>query len=286
MLNTAYSEIYQTASEITAEVTRATGAEAELSSRISVNADNITAEVTRAGNAESQLQLTLDGITISGNVITIKGNQINMGDYVTVTNLQANYATITDLDTEKARINAIMGGTAQLSGVICAGNISAVGAVSAGGVYVGNTDLSTAIATIGTASESGGSISIPTTRLNGSAGTPINFNIAATQFYQDGIAAVHAEYTPVTLTLQGSQATIETVDTSTRAYFTRFGYVTLYERNADGTYTSAGLKQWHYTTGYHDDGEYYMKTTVQSLYYNAGQTVSNTYYTHTPPPTP
>ena len=194
-LNTAYSEIYQTASEITAEVTRATGAEQTLSSRISVNADAITAEVTRAGNAESALQLTLDGITMtSSGVITIKGQSVNLGDYVTIANLEANYATITALDTEKARISSILGGTAHLSGVICDGNISAVGGVTASGVYVGNTDLSTAIATIGTASEeSGGRISIPTTRLNGQAGTPINFNIAATQYYQDGVAAAILE---------------------------------------------------------------------------------------------
>lgn len=156
--------------------------------------DTITAEVSSLDGRISQLQLTLDGITMtSTGVITIKGQTVNLGDYVTIANLQANYATINDLDSESARIDTIMGGTATLSGVICAGNISAVGGVSASGVYVNGTDLSTAISSIGTASESGGRISIPTTRLNGNAGPLINFNIAATQYYQDGVAAAYQQ---------------------------------------------------------------------------------------------
>lgn len=51
-----HSEIRQTQSSITAEVTRATGAESALSSRINVTEGNITAEVTRATNAETSIQ--------------------------------------------------------------------------------------------------------------------------------------------------------------------------------------------------------------------------------------
>lgn len=213
---------------------------------LTVTAQGLQSTVSAVDGRVSEIKQTVDGITLSGNtitirgtsvdvlqpsqvditgdVITIKGSHIDMGDYVTVANLQANYATITALDSATARISAIEGGTAQLSGVICAGNISAVGGVSASGVYVGNTDLSTAIATIGTATESGGQISIPTTRLNGSAGTPINFNIAATNYFQTEVAAAEArgeaKFTQATVTLQGASESVYIPDSTGTIYYT------------------------------------------------------------------
>lgn len=62
------SRITQTADAITAEVSRATGAEGTLSSRITQNADNITAEVNRATGAEGQL-----GSTITQTASAIRG---------------------------------------------------------------------------------------------------------------------------------------------------------------------------------------------------------------------
>ena len=191
-----------------------------LQSQISQNAQSIDLAV---GDI-SQLKIDVNGITIQGDVITIKGNHIDMGDYVTIANLQANYATITALDSATARISAIEGGTAHLSGVICDGNISAVGGVSASGVYVGTTDLSTAIVTIGTASESGGQITIPTTRLNGNPGTPINFNIAATNYFQTEVAAAEArgeaKFAQATVTPQGASETVYVPDNTGTIYYT------------------------------------------------------------------
>lgn len=81
-----------------------------------ITADAITAEVTRATGAESAIQLTLDGIEItSTGVIKIKGAQVDMGDYVTVTNLQANYATITSLDALSASFNNLTSGATTAS---------------------------------------------------------------------------------------------------------------------------------------------------------------------------
>lgn len=274
-----------------------------------VAADAISAEVTRATGAESSIQLTLDGITIQGDVITIKGNHINMGDYVTVTNLEANYATITSLDTEKARINSIMGGTAHLSGVICDGNISAVGGVSASGVFVSGTDLSTAIGTIGTATESGGQIYIPTTRLNGQAGTPINFNIAATQYFIDQVAAAdaaaRAEFTLATVTLQGASQNVYVPDNSGTTYYTAQGASVykigasvsrkttgyLYDANGD----PVGYGSWFVTSNLNITTLYQAGDTVTPINssnhikvklataYEEGQTVTDTYYTHQTP---
>ncbi|MBQ1778924.1 MAG: phage tail protein [Acidaminococcaceae bacterium] len=209
-LNTAYSEIYQTASEITAEVTRATGAEQTLSSRITVNADAITAEVTRAGNAESALQLTLDGITMtSSGVITIKGQSVNLGDYVTIANLEANYATITSLDTEKARVDSLIAGTSSFTGLSCTGTISTGNITSIGGfttnsgtfsghtiripnvnsaTFLGLGDLDLGHYHGITCSVSGGHVTITQGAAQTTAGSD-SFNIADTQFYRDGVSA-------------------------------------------------------------------------------------------------
>lgn len=51
-----HSEIRQTQSDIIAEVTRATGVESSLTSRLSLAEGSITAEVTRATNAETSIQ--------------------------------------------------------------------------------------------------------------------------------------------------------------------------------------------------------------------------------------
>lgn len=58
-----------------------------------------------------------------------------------------------------------------------------------GDFLIGSTHVSHAVASIGPASASGGQITIPWTKLDGTPGTDINFNIADTQFYIDGVAA-------------------------------------------------------------------------------------------------
>lgn len=237
--------------------------------------DQIALRVEKGGVA-TELSVECGNVSITGGNLVVDG-------YVTAREVEATYATITNLDTEKGRINSILGGTATLSGIICAGNISAVGGVSASGVYVNNTDLSTAISSIGTASESGGQISIPTTRLNGNPGPLINFNIAATNYFQTEVAAAaanaRAEFTPATVTLQGTQATIETVDTTTQINLRSVGLQTLYDANGN----SLGNHYWYWSGANRYDGYYYQKTSVQSNYYNEGQTVTDTYYTHTTP---
>lgn len=64
-------------------------------------------------------------------------------------------------------------------------------------IYVGAEEASvgSAIADFGEATEAGGQITIPTTTLNGGTGPSINFNIADTQYYQDGVSAAIASVT-------------------------------------------------------------------------------------------
>lgn len=115
-LNTAFSEIYQTASEITAEVRRATGAEATLDGRITVNAGNIALVVT---NGALNASLIVDAI--NGSSVTISADRINLNGYVTTSYLTSNYitsdsisstyATISSLDTTTAKITNLTSGT-------------------------------------------------------------------------------------------------------------------------------------------------------------------------------
>ena len=268
-LNTAYSEIYMNAQEIALEVTRATGAEATLSSRISLNADNITLEVTRATNAEAAIQLTLDGITISGNVITIKGNQINMGDYVLMTTLQADYATITDLTATNTLISQLRAGTADFS-LVSATTVDAdtvdAGSLSGDYVYVnGSSIASNCVKSLGPASASGGTITIPVTMFNGTAGTAVTFNIADTQYYQQGVSAARtagynagvAEFT---------LATVNLANTSSSFYLSAYnnaGAIELFK--ADGT--SAGLHRWYYSSSQLSNGNYAPYSSNSNTYY-------------------
>ena len=94
------SKFEQTANAITAEVTRAQGAEDSLGSRITQTADSITAEVTRAQGAEGQLDASLqlklgrdendqvvsminasaDQIMLTGNRLIIKSDNFQLDD--------------------------------------------------------------------------------------------------------------------------------------------------------------------------------------------------------------
>ena len=268
-LNTAYSEIYQTASEITAEVTRATGAEQTLSSRITVNADAITAEVTRAGNAESALQLTLDGITMtSSGVITIKGQSVNLGDYVTIANLQANYATITSLNATDALISDLRSGNASFT-LLDATDVSCDG-IATDSITVNGEDPMKGIKSFGTATESGGQITIPTTCLDYTSGPSINFNIADTQYYQNGVSAARtagynagvAEFTSVTLNIASSS------DSFFLNQYNNGSSITLYTWDGDPSHApeSAGTHRWYWSLVNRSSGMYSSYSSNSNYY--------------------
>lgn len=194
----AYSRITQTADAITAEVARATNAETEAYSRITQTADAITAEVTRAtteeGTLSSRITQTADQIALKvskgdvstqlavecGNV-TISGGDLIVSGYIKSDQLATLIANIATL---------------KVGNVQATGNISASGGVTATGLYISsgssNKSVANAISGIGVATSSSGSIYIPTTKLDGTQGPPITFNIADTQFYQDAVASAEA----------------------------------------------------------------------------------------------
>ena len=182
------SRITQTADAITAEVTRAKGEEAALSSRLTITEDAITTEVANRENADQTLS---SQITQNANQIALK---VNKGNVSTQLAIECGNVTISDG-------NLVVDGyitskglettTIKVAGIDCSGDIDAQG-VRTSSVLIGQTDVSTAVASFGTATESSGTITIPTTTLGGTAGPSITFNIADTKTYKDAVSAAKA----------------------------------------------------------------------------------------------
>ncbi|MBQ8707972.1 MAG: hypothetical protein IJ523_07790 [Succinivibrionaceae bacterium] len=181
---TLYSKINQNAESISTEVTNRTNADSALSSRITQNANSISLVVSNGSidaasivaavnSAGSSVKITASHIILDGDTVaaSLYSKSLDCGDF-----------TCDDLTA---------GGTANIYGNAIVDGYLIASTVNASEVYVapGNTAVSSAIASFGAATSSGGQITIPTTRLNGNAGPSINFNIAATQYYIDGVAA-------------------------------------------------------------------------------------------------
>lgn len=140
-----------------------------------------------------------------------------------VGNLEATSVTTDNLSAKIADL-----ATVSVNALTAAGNISASGAIMGTGLYFGSTgsytNVGNAIATFGVAQENDGSITIPTTKLNGDQGTPINFNIAATQYFIDGVAANRAS------DVGSVQTTEETAIQLLSEYNTKYKIQTRYKR--------------------------------------------------------
>lgn len=167
------SRITQTATQIQSEVTNRENADQTLSSRITQTADQISLKVSK-GDVSTQLAVECGNVTVSGGNLVVNG-------YVRADGLEAAIASI---------------GTVRVSNLQASGNVTVSGGVTASGLYIGGgssaTSVGNAIANFGTATESSGTISIPTTTLSGGQGTPITFNIADTKAYKDAVSAAKA----------------------------------------------------------------------------------------------
>ena len=167
-----------------------------LYSGITVNANKISLVVTSSGGQDvintAAIVLGINSQDkTSSSYVDISANYINLTGYVTATTLDARLVNADALFSQTGYI-----GTIRASAVSASGNITASGAVIGTGVYFGSaapyTDVGNAIASFGTATSSSGTITIPTTKLNGTAGGSITFNIADTAYYQShvGIASL------------------------------------------------------------------------------------------------
>lgn len=238
--NGLYTRIVQTASDIRSEVATETG-----SIRTLVRQTASSWESRVEGVVDENGNVTAGSIALAinngGTTATIDATHIVLGSEQTaetvinslVTRVNTLEATYIKTDELSAKIAELA--TVNVISLSASGNISATGAIMGSNVYFGSagsyTSVGNAIATIGVASENDGAITIPTTKLNGEQGTPINFNIAATQYFIDGVAANRAS------DVGSVQTTDETAIQMLSEYNTKYKIQTRYKRY-DGTWAN------------------------------------------------
>lgn len=166
------SQLKITADAISAEVTRATEEEGKLSGRIDVEAGRISLVVEGTGQDAVVKRAAIQAAIVDANGELVSEVRVSADRIYLLGTTIANTITADYITTKLATVSLLT-----------------VGAINAGGYWVGNTNLLHAIAGIGTATASGGSITIPTTTIEGGTGPSINFNIADTQFYKDAVAS-------------------------------------------------------------------------------------------------
>lgn len=126
---TLYSKYTQASDAITAEVTRATGAEGQLSGRISVTENQVALKVSR-GDVGTQLAVELGNVSISGGNLVVDG-------YITADKLTTN--------------------SADVLGMVYAGGFSAVGKNGNTGVVISPILSATSTLRVGSSGEEQGS---------------------------------------------------------------------------------------------------------------------------------
>ena len=191
-VNMIGSRFNQTSEAITLEVTNRQNADNVLDGKISVEAGKITQIVTAVGangevtaasivtainsQGQSAILLSAEIIDIDGVVTALEAKDISGGNFHAegyITTLKYIYAE--DYIYTDETLSAAKG---------VYGSDFYFGAVGSG------TSLkASAVGSIGPASASGGVINIPWAYIDGTAGTPVNFNIAATQYFIDEMAA-------------------------------------------------------------------------------------------------
>ena len=164
---TLYSRIVQNATSISTEVTDRTNADSALSSRITQNANSISLVVENGAIKPAAIVAAING---SASTVIISADHVNIDGW-----MQANLVTVDGLYSK----NAITA----LKFITCGTYLNA-----GTDVQINGTSLKDAVISFGTPTESSGQISIPYTQASGATGN-INFNIAATQYYQNGVAA-------------------------------------------------------------------------------------------------
>ena len=141
----------------------ATDNQNNIGSKLAVMNNEISAKV-----GKSEVVITDDSIRIGSQSISLAG-------YVTAENISTYF-----LAGDDATFGYLEASTLDVASINVQGSISTD--------YINGHDPDAAIATLGPATSSGGQITIPYTTLGGSSGS-VNFNIADTQFYIDGVAA-------------------------------------------------------------------------------------------------
>ena len=121
----------------------------------------------------------MNSINVSTEGVKIEAVKVELGNYATVGDLQAVSIEVTDLMSGDASASKLVASTINVSNLEITNKLE----------YGGYGDLKKKIINAFSSSSSSGTITISSTTLDGSAGPSVNFSIADTQFYKDGVAA-------------------------------------------------------------------------------------------------
>ena len=208
-------------------------------SQISQNKTQIALKVAK-GDVATQLAVECGNVHVTG---TPGSANLTVDGYVTSTGLQSEIASLAYVEVNKLVATSLGDDedtieTGYIDSVIS--ESVSTGTLSATTVTIGSTDLADAVYSFGTPTASGGQISIPWTKVDGTAGTPINFNIADTAYYQSHVGIANtgswvwdsneSDYVRLITPNAGQPATITipsiTVDASlgTSASFSAYAY--------------------------------------------------------------
>lgn len=187
----------------------ATDSELNIGSKIQTQADRISlvvegtgenakikpAAIVAAVNAQtgqSTVRLSADMVELDGNVIVgTKGGQ--QGLTAPMGYFHYLYGEYLDLNPASGIQLLVNSNGTQVQGYAnFTDTLHVDGTLTVNDGLGNDIDVINAVASIGPATASGGQITIPWTKLDGSPGTAVNFNIADTQFYQDGVSAAYS----------------------------------------------------------------------------------------------
>lgn len=196
---TLYSRITQTANEIASEVTRARGVEGTLSSRITQTEEGLESKVSYTSFTGNEIA---SRINQTATTILLSASKINLEGYVTASELSATNANIANLVNGSTTAQMLKAASLEATSVLTVANkgaswhsVTKAGFVSQTEVqFLGDNDLSLAHYHSISASENNGVVSFTLGAPQRTEGST-NFNIAATQFYKDGVAAAASAVT-------------------------------------------------------------------------------------------
>ena len=164
---------------ITSEVTRATTAEGEMSSRITQTADQIALKVSK-GNVATQLSVECGNVTISGGNLVVSGYITSQGLITTLGSFTGPIVTTDYLAAPSIHLN---GDTLSSKGMSFIGNLWMVTA---------DEPINLAHSHAISMSEASGVVTATIGAAQAADGTA-TFNIADTQFYKDAVRSARSE---------------------------------------------------------------------------------------------
>lgn len=130
-------------------------------------------------------------LSASGNVLIQAINGSGGSVKISAGHIELDGATVaTSLYGQDVAVDDLVAGQVETDSLDVTGSANFQSGVSTD--YINNVDVTgigAVVDSIGPATALGGEITIPWMRLDGTPGTPINFNIADTQFYIDGVSA-------------------------------------------------------------------------------------------------